>query len=188
MKCCECDSYLNGMFRWTFTLHLNTYNKNHLQNFHFYAFIAYLVTFLCPSQCYLSRLFFVLVQSTLSAGRDCGRVGPCPPPNVFTTVDRRYVENLFQDPENFHFFLGWPDWLGYYYRAQGPYSQHFTFFVSYKWALKARVLHYTRLERIASNKHPGLIGTIRKLKRKWSVVNMAPGYVFTTLHFFFVTY
>ena len=82
-----------------------------------YAFISYLVTFLCPSQCYLSRLFFVLVQSTLSAGRDCRRVGPCPPPNVFTTVDRRYVENLFQDPENFHFFfqgnlIGWDTIIG----------------------------------------------------------------------------
>ncbi len=43
------------------------------------------------------------------------------------------------------------------YRAQGAYSQHFIFFVTYHWAQKARVLHYTRLERLARGKHSSLL-------------------------------
>jgi hypothetical protein len=39
-------------------------------------------------------------------------------------------------------------WLKY----QGPYSQHFIFFVTYESAQKARVLHKTWLERLANNK------------------------------------
>jgi hypothetical protein len=33
--------------------------------------------------------------------------------------------------------------------VQGAYSQDFIFFVTYHWTQKARVLNYTRLERIA---------------------------------------
>jgi hypothetical protein len=37
-------------------------------------------------------------------------------------------------------------------------SQHLIFFVTYEWAQYARVLIYTRPERLASNKHSGLSG------------------------------
>jgi hypothetical protein len=43
-------------------------------------------------------------------------------------------------------------------RSQGPYSQHFIFFVTYKWAQQSRVLHYTVLEGVNSDKHSGLLG------------------------------
>ncbi len=43
-------------------------------------------------------------------------------------------------------------------RDQGPYSQHFIFFATYKWAQKAWVLNNTRLEKLASNKHSSLLG------------------------------
>ncbi len=36
---------------------------------------------------------------------------------------------------------------------QGPYSQHFIFFLTYKRALSARLLHYTRLKSLSSDKH-----------------------------------
>jgi hypothetical protein len=61
----------------------------------------------------------------------------------------------------------------------GLYLQHFIFFLTYEWA------EYTRLERLARDKNPNLLGPICKLQRKWSVVNVAPGTVFTTLHFLF---
>jgi hypothetical protein len=35
---------------------------------------------------------------------------------------------------------------------------HFTFFLTYEWTQKARVLHNTRLERLASNKHSSILG------------------------------
>ncbi len=38
-------------------------------------------------------------------------------------------------------------------QPQGLYSQHFIFFVTYEFAQEARALHYTRLERIARDKH-----------------------------------
>jgi hypothetical protein len=38
------------------------------------------------------------------------------------------------------------------------YSQHFIFFITYKWAKKARVLHSVRLERITSDKRSSLLG------------------------------
>jgi hypothetical protein len=44
---------------------------------------------------------------------------------------------------------------------------------------KARVLHYSWLERLARNKHSSLLPT-GKLRRKQSVVNTAPSTVFTT--------
>jgi hypothetical protein len=39
------------------------------------------------------------------------------------------------------------------FKAQGLYSQHFIFFGTYRWVQKAAVLHYTRLERLAGDKH-----------------------------------
>jgi hypothetical protein len=38
------------------------------------------------------------------------------------------------------------------------YSQHFIFFVAYKWAQQARVYNYTRLERLSSDKNSSLLG------------------------------
>jgi hypothetical protein len=39
----------------------------------------------------------------------------------------------------------------------GPYSQHYVVFVTYKLAQKARVLHNTRLKRLAGEKHSNLL-------------------------------
>jgi hypothetical protein len=47
------------------------------------------------------------------------------------------------------------------------------------------MLHNTMLERLANDKHY-LIGPNCKLQRKRSVVNAAPGDIFTTLHFDFM--
>jgi hypothetical protein len=41
--------------------------------------------------------------------------------------------------------------------AQGIYSQHFISFVTYQWSHEARVLHYTRLDRLARDKHSSLL-------------------------------
>jgi hypothetical protein len=38
-------------------------------------------------------------------------------------------------------------------RPLGPSSQHFIYFVTYKWALKARVLNYTRLKGFPETKN-----------------------------------
>jgi hypothetical protein len=35
---------------------------------------------------------------------------------------------------------------------------HFIFFISSTWAIKARVLHYTMLEKLAWEKHSSLLG------------------------------
>ncbi len=40
----------------------------------------------------------------------------------------------------------------------GSYSQHFIFFVTCEWVQQARVLQYTRLERLARDKHSSLLG------------------------------
>ncbi len=37
-------------------------------------------------------------------------------------------------------------------------QQHFIFFIIYKWAQKAGVLHYTSLERLARVKYSSLLG------------------------------
>jgi hypothetical protein len=37
------------------------------------------------------------------------------------------------------------------------HSLPFFFFVTYKWFLEIDMLHYARLERLASNKHSGLL-------------------------------
>ncbi len=41
---------------------------------------------------------------------------------------------------------------------QWPYSSHFIFFVTYEWVQIARMLHYTRQERLPMDKHPSLLG------------------------------
>ncbi len=40
------------------------------------------------------------------------------------------------------------------------YLQHFIFFVAYEWAQQARVLDYTRLERLACDKNSSLLGKL----------------------------
>jgi hypothetical protein len=42
--------------------------------------------------------------------------------------------------------------------SQGLCSKHYMFFITYKWAQWARVLHYTRLERFATDKRSSLLG------------------------------
>ncbi len=41
----------------------------------------------------------------------------------------------------------------------GQYSRHFIFFVTYGWAQQARALYYSRLERLAKDKHSSLLGS-----------------------------
>ncbi len=40
----------------------------------------------------------------------------------------------------------------------GLYSQNFTIYITYKWVQQDKVLHYTRLESLASNKQSSLLG------------------------------
>jgi hypothetical protein len=49
-------------------------------------------------------------------------------------------------------------------RYQGPYSQHLIFFLSYKWAQKARALHDYRLKRLTSDKHSSLLRAFIRCK------------------------
>ncbi len=39
-----------------------------------------------------------------------------------------------------------------------PYLQQINFFTTYEWAQKARVQHYSRLERLARHIHSSLLG------------------------------
>ncbi len=48
---------------------------------------------------------------------------------------------------------------------QGAYSQDIIFFVTYEWAYEARVLHYTRQERLASDKHSSLLGLFARYEK-----------------------
>jgi hypothetical protein len=41
---------------------------------------------------------------------------------------------------------------------QQPYSEHIVFFVTYKWTLQAKSLHFSRLDRLAMDKRSGLLG------------------------------
>jgi hypothetical protein len=41
---------------------------------------------------------------------------------------------------------------------QELYSQHFILFVFYEWAQSARVLHYTKMQSTANDKHSSLSG------------------------------
>ncbi len=45
-----------------------------------------------------------------------------------------------------------------------PYSQHYIFFVTYKLAHKARLLHNTKLERLTSDKHSNLLCQFQSYK------------------------
>jgi hypothetical protein len=63
-------------------------------------------------------------------------------------------------------------------QLQEPYSQHFFFFVNYKWAQQDRVLQYTWLERPSRYKHSSLLGPFISYKE-----NMTPRTIFPTLHF-----
>ncbi len=42
--------------------------------------------------------------------------------------------------------------------ALWAYSEHPNLFETYEWATQARALHYTRLERLARDKHSSLLG------------------------------
>jgi hypothetical protein len=42
-------------------------------------------------------------------------------------------------------------------RLLGPYSQHFIFFLTYKWAQYAKLLNYTRLDGLGGDKHSSLL-------------------------------
>ncbi len=69
-------------------------------------------------------------------------------------------------------------WFGIKQGDQGTYSKHFIFFVTYESAQQARVLHNTRLERLANEKHSNFISPIHKVGRKISVVNTVPDLAF----------
>jgi hypothetical protein len=47
----------------------------------------------------------------------------------------------------------------------GEYLQNFIFFVSYKWAQSARVLYYSRFEKLARYKHSSLMGPFTSLEQ-----------------------
>jgi len=49
---------------------------------------------------------------------------------------------------------------------QGPYSQHFIFVVTYESAKQAGLLHITKLERLASDKHSYLLGLFISYEEK----------------------
>jgi len=51
------------------------------------------------------------------------------------------------------------------------YSRHLILFLTYEWAQYARVLHYTRLEKLAEDKHYSLLGPFMSYERKWGIVN-----------------
>jgi hypothetical protein len=51
-------------------------------------------------------------------------------------------------------------------KNQGPYSQHFIFFVTYEWAPKARLLHYTGVERLFRDKNHSLLSSFVSCKNK----------------------
>jgi hypothetical protein len=51
-------------------------------------------------------------------------------------------------------------------RTQAFHSQHFTFFITQEWAQLSRVFHYTKLERLASDKHASLLGPFISYKEK----------------------
>ncbi len=46
----------------------------------------------------------------------------------------------------------------------GPYSQHFFFFVNDEWAQKARVLHYSEVEKACQGKYFSLLGPLISYK------------------------
>ncbi len=64
----------------------------------------------------------------------------------------------------------------------GAYSQYFIFFTTQELARQVRVFDTDQPFQLCYGTVQ-LIGKIRKLQRKWSVVNAAPGCVFTILYF-----
>jgi hypothetical protein len=65
--------------------------------------------------------------------------------------------------------------------SQGSYPKHSILFLTNEWARLASVVPGKSFQ-LSVIKH-WLIGRTDKLWRKWSVVNAAPGVIFTTLHF-----
>ncbi len=51
-------------------------------------------------------------------------------------------------------------------RSEGLYSQYFNVFVAYEWAQSAVVLHYTRLEKLAEDKHSSLLALLISYEEK----------------------
>jgi hypothetical protein len=49
--------------------------------------------------------------------------------------------------------------------SQVSYSQHFNFFITYKWVHKGILLHYTKVERLARNEHSSLLGTFVSVEK-----------------------
>jgi hypothetical protein len=47
-------------------------------------------------------------------------------------------------------------------QGMGSFSQHFSFFVTYEWAQKARALDHNRLVNLASDIHSGLLGRFER--------------------------
>ncbi len=60
---------------------------------------------------------------------------------------------------------------------QVPYSKHFIFFITYKWAQWTIVLHYTMLDRLAKDKQFGLLGLFVSCKE-----NEAPYFIEYNAH------
>ncbi len=54
-------------------------------------------------------------------------------------------------------FVGYKENEVLWILLQGPYSQHFIFFLTDKWAYEARVLYYTMVEKLANDKHSSLL-------------------------------
>ncbi len=72
-------------------------------------------------------------------------------------------------------------------REQGPYSQHFIFFVSYERGQLASVLHDTMLESLCRYKHFSLLGPLVTYK-KWSFVYTVPEFhIYQNLIYHFTT-
>ncbi len=65
---------------------------------------------------------------------------------------------------------------------KGLCSQNFIFVVTYKLAQEVRMLHYTLLERLASDRHSSLSAPFVSCEEN-EVVNMEPVAVYSTLYF-----
>jgi len=68
---------------------------------------------------------------------------------IFSTRD--FNENIFSSTNCLSFTVTKME-------NQGPYSQHFIFFVNYEWTQQARVLHFARMGRVARVKRFCLLG------------------------------
>ncbi len=61
------------------------------------------------------------------------------------------------------------------------YSQHFIFFVTYKWAKKLECYITLGWKGVPGDKHFSLLGPVMSYKE--NEVNKGPGVIFTSLHF-----